>query len=91
MIEHLVIGRTDKFNLFPARNGVSDYYSPETLVTGKTFDYNKHCLYEFGKYVQVDTYTEKRNNMKERTLDVIYLRPCEDSNGHLLMCLSTGK
>ena len=25
MIEHLVIGSTDKFNLFPARNGVSDY------------------------------------------------------------------
>ena len=28
MIEHLVVGSTDKFNLFPARNGVSDYYNP---------------------------------------------------------------
>ena len=46
MIKHLVIGSTDKFNIFLAKNGISDYYSPETLVTGKGFDYDKHCQYE---------------------------------------------
>ena len=43
MIKHLVIGSTDKFNIFPAKNSISDYYSLETSVTERVFDYNKHC------------------------------------------------
>jgi hypothetical protein len=61
-------------------------------VTGRTLDYKKHCRYEFGEYVQADTYTEPRNDMCERTLDAIYLAPNDnDQGGHILMDLTTGK
>jgi hypothetical protein len=91
MIKELVIGSTEKFNFFVAKRGVSDHLSPETIVTGRTLDYKKHCRYEFGEYVQADTYTEPRNDMRERTLDAIYLRPNDnDQGGHILMDLTTG-
>ena len=50
----------DKFNNFPAKHGVSDHYSPETLVMGKTLDYKKDCLCEFGEYLQAETYRNHR-------------------------------
>jgi hypothetical protein len=91
MIKELVEGSTEKFNFFVAKNGVSDHFSPETIVTGRTLDYKKQCQYEFGEYVQADTYTEPRNDMRERTLDAIYCRPNEnDQGGHILMDLLTG-
>ena len=91
MIKHLVIGSTDKFNIFPAKNGISDYYSPETLVTGRVFDYNKHCQFEFGDYVQGNDYNDPRNDMRPRTIDGIYCRPTENGKGHYLMDLQTGR
>ena len=38
----------DKLNVFPARHGVSDHCSPETIITGRTLDYDKNCQCEFG-------------------------------------------
>lgn len=91
MIRYLVIGSTEKFNLFPAKHGVTNYYSPETLVTRRTFDYKPHCKYEFGKYVHIDTYNDLLNDMTEKTLDAIYLQPSESSNRHTFMDLTTGQ
>ena len=71
MIRHLTITSTDKFNKFPAKHGMSDHYSPETLVTGKTHDYKKECLCEFGEFVQSETYTEPQNDMRARSNDTI--------------------
>jgi hypothetical protein len=39
-------------NAFPHPDGVSDTLSPWTIVTGQTVNYNRHCKYEFGQYVQ---------------------------------------
>jgi hypothetical protein len=39
-------------NAFPHPDGVSDTLSPRTIVMGQTVDYNRHCKYEFGQYVQ---------------------------------------
>ena len=91
MIKELVIDSTKKFNFFVAKNGASDHFSPETIVTGRKLNYKKHCLYEFGEYVQAHTYNEPRNDMRKRTLDTIYLRPNDnDQGGHILMDLTTG-
>jgi hypothetical protein len=91
MIKELVVESTKKFIFFVAKKGISDQFSPETIVTGRTLDYKKHCRYEFGEYVQADTYTEPRNDMRERTLDAIYLAPNDnDQGGHILMDLTTG-
>ena len=78
--------------MFPAKNGISSYYSPEALVTGKILEYNKHCKYLYGEYVQAHNENLKQSSMTERTIDTIYLRPNNSvQGGHILMNLNTGK
>ena len=40
------------WNAFPKSNGVSETLSPRTIVTGRNIDYNRHCKFTFGEYVQ---------------------------------------
>ena len=91
MIKHLVIASTEKFNLFPAKCGISEYCSPETLVTGKVLDFEKHCQCKFGDYVQANEYTDPRNDMRTRCIDGMYLCPADKGTGHYLMDLQTGR
>ena len=42
----------DRINMFPAKHGVSAYYSPEAIITQKSLDYDRDCKYSFGEYVQ---------------------------------------
>ena len=37
-------------NTFPPKGGISQYYSPHTIMAGKALDYNKHCTTAFGTY-----------------------------------------
>ena len=63
-----------------------------TIVTGKTLDYDKHLKYEFGTYVQAHTKNEPTNQMTERAIDRIYLRPNTNRQGsHIVMNLTTGQ
>ena len=41
-------------NAFPHPNGVvsDSLSSPRTIITGQTVDFNRHCKYEFGQYIQ---------------------------------------
>ena len=66
-------------NCFPPSRGVSRVLSPRQLVIGEHIDYNKHCLLEFGTYVQ--THDEHDNSMKARTTGAIALRPTGNSQG----------
>ena len=91
MIKHLVIASTEKFNLFPAKYGISEYYSPETLVTRKVLDFEKHCQCEFGDYVQANECTDPRNDMRTRCIDGMHLCPAENGTGHYSMDLQTGR
>ena len=92
MIKHLAIRSAEKFNVFPVKCGVSNCCSPKTPVTGETFDHEKHCKCEFRKCVQADAKTEPGNDMRERSLDRMHLRPAENDNtGHCAMDPDTGK
>jgi hypothetical protein len=51
-------------NAFPQPNGVSDNLSPRTIITGQRVDFNRHCKYEFGQYIQTH---EHDNSMAPRT------------------------
>ena len=53
MVIELVRRAVFWLNAFPYKNGVSDTMSPCTIITGQHVDYNKHCKYVFGQYVQV--------------------------------------
>ena len=52
MIWYLAMVRARQLNLFPAKNGISAHYSPHMIMTSRNFDYAKHCVCEFGSYVQ---------------------------------------
>ena len=53
-------------------------------------DYNKHCKYEFGQYVQV--HDQHDNTMLPRTTGALALRPTGNAQGNFyFFCLTTGR
>jgi hypothetical protein len=77
-------------NAFPNPNGVSDNLSPRTIITGQTVDFNRHCKYEFGQYVQ--THEQHDNSMTPRTIGALAMRPTGNAQGnYYFFSLSTGR
>ena len=72
MITALVEHGVKQLNVFPAKHGISQHCSPETIVTGRTIDCNKHCQHEFGTCAQAHHEPRKKNSMKEQTVDTVY-------------------
>ena len=54
MIKHLALDETRKMNPFPAKGGVSKYYSPKMIIKQTNVDYNKHIKIGFASYVQAN-------------------------------------
>ena len=64
--------------------------SPRTIITGRHVDYNKHCKYEFGQYVQV--HDQHDNTMLPRTTGALALRPTGNAHGNsYFFSLTTGR
>ena len=79
-------------NTFPAKQGISDHYSPRMIVTGKDVDYEKQCKTAFGAYVQALHETNPTNTMAPRTIGCIYLRFLDSNDsGYELINLVTNK
>ena len=92
MLKILVMESAKKLNFFPAKGGVSPYYSPRALLHRVGLDYDKHCRFSFGDYVQARQDNHPTNSLKARTLDCIYLRfTANQQGGHELMDLHTGR
>jgi len=92
MIKHLAMKVTSDLNLFPVKGGVSDFYSPNVILSRKNLDYKKHCMYKFGSYVQASQVHNPRNSNRPRTIDGIYLRPTKTiQGGHEIMDLTTNR
>jgi hypothetical protein len=90
MIIEMAKGAVFWRNAFPANDGVCDEMSPRAIVTGSTIDFNRHCQYEFGEYVQ--THEEHDNSMGSRTVGALALRPTGNAQGgYYFFSLSTGK
>ena len=71
-------------------NQLSITQSPRELVTGETVDFNRHCRFEFGEYVQC--HEQHSNNMDPRTIGAIALRPTGNRQGsYYFMSLETGR
>ena len=91
MIQYLSMECTSKLNMFPAKGGISPYYSPRVLLNQQTLDYKKECQVSFGAYVQAQTKPTYTNSNAPCTLDAIYLRPAQNmQGGHELMDLNSG-
>ena len=90
MIVELVELATRCLNSFPKEDGVSEYMSPHSIVTGQShMDYNKVTL-EFGSYVQL--LDRSVNMIRSRTIGAIAPNPTGNDNGaYRFMSLKTGQ
>ena len=78
--------------LFPAKEGISQVYSPRQIITGRTTCY-KDFQYSFGSYCLAHHSPTHKNTNEPRGLEAIYLRPVLDNHqgGHYVMDLHTWK
>jgi hypothetical protein len=84
--------QASQLNLFPAKGGISPYYSLRTILGLPTLDYEKHGAVPFGAYVQANHETNQTNSNAARTFDAIYLRPALNmQGGHKLYDLNSGR
>jgi hypothetical protein len=92
LIRNLVTTQASQLNLFPAKGGISPYYSPRTILGLPVLDYDKHCAVPFGAYVQANHETNQTNSNAARTLDAIYLCPAVNmQGGHELYDLNSNR
>jgi hypothetical protein len=92
LIRYLVQTQASQLNLFPAKGGISPYYSPRTILGLPTLDYAKHCTVPFWAYVQANHETNQTNSNTSRTLDAICLRLVNSmQGGHDLYDLYPGR
>jgi hypothetical protein len=73
LIRYLVQTQASQLNLFPAKGGISLYYSPRTILGLPTLDCVKHCTVSFGAYVQANHKTNQTKLNASQTIDAIYL------------------
>ena len=79
-------------NMFPPKGGVSKYYSPRAIVTGRPLDYNTSCKYSFGSYVQALQENVPTNSPAPRTLDCIFLDSSDSpAGGYELLHLASNR
>ena len=92
MVKILMGESAKKLNFFPAKHGVSKYYSPQMILHQQNLDYNKHCQYAFGTYVQAHDEPDPSNTNSPCTLDCIYLHYNDnEQGGHDLLHLQTNQ
>ena len=74
-------------NYFPAANGISQYFSPHTIMHKNMVDYKK-IKFAFGAYVQAHNKPVQENSMMPRTL--CYLKSVDSPyGGHEMLHLPT--
>ena len=81
LVKYMVSEAARKLNYFPAKHGISKYYSPRMIVHKENIDYDKHCKFVLGEYVQAHDKPLIKNTNAPRSLDCIYLRPTVSHQG----------
>jgi hypothetical protein len=82
IIVHAIIFSVMWINFFPPRYSISQYLSPQAIVTGLSADAEKHCKMPFGAYAQVHGEPTPSNDaMTSRTVGGISLGPTGNMQG----------
>src|SRR6056300_998479 len=90
MVQRLGRRVADTSNYYPAKGGISKYYSPRVIILKRRVDFAQECLAEIGTYVQGYGH-ETHRNQRTRTVDGIYLGPDPQSQtSHIILNLNTG-
>ena len=91
LVTHMVMYVVKLLNYFPAKGGVSDYYSPKAIMAGEIIHYKYYSM-PFGTYCQVHENESPRNSLAARTQGAISLGPSSNAQGgHKFYTLDTGK
>jgi hypothetical protein len=91
MLKHLVLLSCYQLNIFPAKTGVSAYFSPYMLMLGRNIEYGTMRI-PFGSYVQASHEATDYNTLQPRTIGCIHLgRAPSKQAGHILLHLNTGE
>jgi len=72
-MQAMVKQAANKLNLFPAKHGLLQYYSPHMILTHKALDYQKHCQYALGLYVLAHNELLPTNTNAPRAFASIHL------------------
>jgi hypothetical protein len=92
LVKYLVMESTKKLNFFPNKYGVSKVFSPRMIMHHENLEYERHCKYQIGEFVQAHEEPNHTNTNASRALDCIYLRPMDNAQGeHELLHLQTNK
>ncbi|CAJ1953509.1 unnamed protein product [Cylindrotheca closterium] len=76
-------------NFYPAKGGISAYYSPHMILLRRQVDYSKEFVAELGSYVHGYGH-DTRSDHRSRTIEAIYLGPADNmQKGHKLYDLNT--
>jgi hypothetical protein len=77
-------------NSFPHPNGVLAELSPCTIITSQVVNFNGHCKYKFGEYIQ--THEQHDNSMAPRTIRALAMHPTGNAQGnYYFFSLSNGR
>jgi hypothetical protein len=87
-----VLTSSRMLNNFPAKGGISDVYSPRTILMGETLDFKKHLALELGEYVQVHEEDKPCNGQAPHTKAAICMGLSGNcQGGYKFLALRTGK
>ncbi|CAJ1939767.1 unnamed protein product [Cylindrotheca closterium] len=76
-------------NYYPAKGGLSEYYSPHMIMHQRMVDASKQFVAEIGAYVHSYGHDTK-NNMAARMIEGVYMGPTDDiQEGHRIYDLNT--
>ena len=90
MLKQLVLMCCHQLNIFPSKTGISDYFSPYSIMSGRNIDYSRLSI-PFGSYVQASHEAIDYNTLQPRTIGCIHLGQVPSKQGgHRLLHLSTG-
>ena len=92
MIDAMMTVTTRQLNVFPAKDGVSQEFSPGAIVGAPKLDHNEHTQFICGEFGQAHLNCKKQNDTIKHTLNSIHL--CPDLNTdreHKVLNLNTGE
>jgi hypothetical protein len=90
LVKYLTYESARKPNIFPARQGVSKYFSPRMIIHQENISYQQHCRTSCGTYVLAHNEPDQTNTNAPSALDCLYLRP-NASGGHKCLHLQTNR
>jgi hypothetical protein len=73
LVKYIVMESAKKLNFFPNKYGVSKVFSPRMIMHHENLDYERHCTYQIGEFVQAHEEPTHTNTNAPRSLDCIYL------------------